>query len=132
MKSPPWVDFHSNGRQAFIGFDVWQAVARKKNQPVSTVCCSRLLNPQTSLARIRGTYGHYTRIVYRTLDFRLGKYYYFLLLYSPPPPIPFCRSFRDCARTTEIHYSAAVNVVVLRRTDWNNPNVFHDSPFSTI
>lgn len=50
VKSPPWVDFHSNELQAFIGFDVWQAVARKKNnQPVSTVCCSCLLNLQTSL-----------------------------------------------------------------------------------
>lgn len=50
VKSPPRVDFHLNERQAFIWFDVWQAVARKKNQPVSTVCCSCLLNPQTSLA----------------------------------------------------------------------------------
>lgn len=116
----------------------------KKNQPVSTVCCSRLLNPQTSLARIRGAYVLYTRIVYRTLDFRIGKYFFFFfitIIFSlspslPPlfPTYPFAPlvSWLRAYNRNTLPLPCTPYVVVLRRTDCNNPNVFHNSPFSAI
>lgn len=115
MKSPPWVDFHSNGRQAFIGFDVWQAVARKKKSTSK----HGLLLPSTEPTNKLSTYTWCVRAVYTycvpytwfqnwKIFFFFFYYYYILSLSFPSPPysLPTLlrRSFRDCAHTTEIHY----------------------------